>query len=420
MRALVRLKGFQKLTSVDEALQMFFNTLQIKKLKAVVVPLHSALNRVLAEDIIARENLPRFDRSAVDGYAVRAEDTFEASQFKPKTLRITEDDEEIGGKQAKQVWTGNPIPKGANAVVMLENTKPINGEVEVWVSVTPGENVSKKSEDVRKGEVAAKAGTRLKPQHLGLIAALGIAEVKVVERPKIAILATGNELVEIGGKPGEDQIFEVNRLILSALCRELDAEPVDLGIVKDDEDEILGKLKIGFEMADVVMTSGGTSVGVSDLVPEVVNAIGKPGVIVHGVAMRPAMPSALAIVDGKPMIILSGNPVAAMIGFEVFARPLICRMLGLEKEERRLTVKAKITRRVSTVLGRKTFVRVRVLQRFGEFFAEPISARGSGIISTMTKANGYVVVPENREGLEEGEPVLVHLFDNVEVVDGDV
>ena len=399
---------------------MFLNTLRIKKLKAVVVPLHSALNRVLAEDIIARENLPRFDRSAVDGYAVRAEDTFEASQFKPKTLRITEDDEEIGGKQAKQVWTGNPIPKGANAVVMLENTKPINGEVEVWVSVTPGENISKKSEDVRKGEVAAKAGTRLKPQHLGLIAALGIAEVKAVERPKIAILATGNELVEIGGKPEEDQIFEVNRLILSALCRELDAEPVDLGIVKDDEDEILGKLKIGFEMADVVMTSGGTSVGVSDIVPEVVNTIGKPGVIVHGVAMRPAMPSALAIVDGKPMIILSGNPVAAMIGFEVFARPLICRMLGLEKEERRLTVKAKITRRVSTVLGRKTFVRVRVLQRNGEFFAEPISARGSGIISTMTKANGYVVVPENREGLEEGEAVSVYLFDNVEVVDGDV
>ena len=419
MRALVRLKGFQKLTSVDEALQMFLNTLRIKKLKAVVVPLHSALNRVLAEDIIARENLPRFDRSAVDGYAVRAKDTFEASQFKPKTLRITEEDG-VGSKQAKQVWTGNPIPKGANAVVMLENTKPINCEVKVWVSVTPGENISKKSEDVRKREVAAKAGTRLKPQHLGLIAALGIAEVKVVERPKIAILATGNELVEIGGKPGEDQIFEVNRLILSALCRELDAEPVDLGIVKDDEDEILGKLKIGFEMADVVMTSGGTSVGVSDIVPEVVNKIGKPGVIVHGVAMRPAMPSALAIVDGKPMIILSGNPVAAMIGFEVFARPLICRMLGLEKEERRLTVKAKITRRVSTVLGRKTFVRVRVLQRNGEFFAEPISARGSGIISTMTKANGYVVVPENREGLEEGEAVSVYLFDNVEVVDGDV
>jgi molybdopterin molybdotransferase len=137
-------------------------------------------------------------------------------------------------------------------------------------------------------------------------------------------------------------------------------------------------------------------------------------------AMRPAMPTALAVADGKPIIILSGNPVAAMIGFEVFARPLICRMLGLEKEEHRLVVKAKTTKRVSTALGRKTFVRVHVLQRFGEFFAEPISARGSGIISTMTKANGYVVVPENREGLEKGEAVSVYLFDNVEVVDENV
>jgi molybdopterin molybdotransferase len=415
----VRLKGFQKLTTVDEALQTFFDTLQIKKLKAVVIPLHSALNRVLAENIIARENLPRFDRSAVDGYAVRAEDTFEASQFKPKTLQIT-DENEVGEKQAKQVWTGNSISKGANAVVMLENTNRINRKIEIRVSVTPGENVSEKGEDIQKGEVAVKAGTRLKPQHLGLIVALGIAEVKVVERPKIAVLATGNELVEIGEKPREDQIFEVNRIILSALCRELGAEPVDLGIVEDDKDKILGKLETGFEMADVIMTTGGTSVGVSDLVPEVVNKIGKPGVIVHGVAMRPAMPSALGIVDGKPIIILSGNPVAAMIGFEVFARPLICRMLGLEKEERRPTVKAKITKRVSTVLGRKTFVRVHVLQCNGELFAEPIGTRGSGIISTMTKANGYVVAPENREGLEEGEVIPVCLFDNVEVADDDV
>jgi len=415
----VRLRGFQKLTPIENALQLFFDNLRIERLNLVTIPLHEALNRVLAEDIIAEDDIPRFDRSAVDGYAVKANDTFETSQFKPKTLRIIEEDE-VREKQAKQVWTGNPIPKGANAVAMLENTNRINRKIEVWASVTPGENVSIKGEDIQKGDVAVKAGTRLKPQHLGLIAALGIVEVKVVERPKIAILATGNELVEIGGKPEEDQIFEVNRLILSALCRELDAEPVDLGIVKDDEGEILGKLKIGFEMADVVISTGGTSVGVSDLVPEVVNKIGEPGVIVHGVAMRPAMPSALAIVDGKPMIILSGNPVAAMIGFEVFARPLICRMLGLEKEERRLTVKAKITKRVSTVLGRKTFVRVRVLQRFGEFFAEPISARGSGIISTMTKANGYVVVSENREGLEKGEPVLVHLFDNIEVVDENV
>jgi molybdopterin molybdotransferase len=416
---LVRLKGFQKLTPIEKALQLFFDNLRFERLKLVTIPLHEALNRVLAEDIVAKEDLPRFDRSAVDGYAVKAEDTFAASQFKPKTLRITHENE-VTEKQARQVWTGNPIPKGANAVVMLENANRTDSKLEVWTPVTPRENISEKGEDIQKGDVAVKAGTRLKPQHLGLIAALGLVEATVAERPKIAILATGNELVEKGGKRRKDQIFEVNRLILSALCRELDAEPVDLGIAKDNVEQILGKIKNGFDKADTIITTGGTSVGISDLVPEAINKIGRPGVIVHGIAMRPAMPTALAVIDGKPIIILSGNPVAAMIGFEVFARPLICRMLGLEKEERRLVVEAKTTKRVSTVLGRKTFVRVHVFQHHGEFLAEPISARGSGIISTMTKANGYIIIPENREGIEEGEAVSVHLFGNVEVVDGNV
>jgi molybdopterin molybdotransferase len=418
-QVLVRLKGFQKLTAIDEALRRFLAETQIKEPKTAVIPLSSALNRVLAEGIIAEENLPRFDRSAVDGYAVKAEDTFEASQFKPKILQITEEIA-LSNEQAKRVWTGNPIPKGANAVVMLENTKQIGNEVEVWISVAPSENVSKKGEDISKGEIAVKVGTRLKPHHLGLIASLGIAEVKVFEKPKIAILATGDELINLSEKPQENQIFEANRLILSGMCYELGAEPIDLGIAKDDVNEIISKIKTGLEEADAVITTGGTSVGVSDFVPEAVNKIGKPGVIVHGVAMRPAMPTALAIARGKPIIILSGNPVAAIFGFEVFARPLICRMLGLKHEEQRPTIKAKLTRRVNTFLGRKTFVRVRVFQHHGEFFAEPISARGSGIISTMTKANGYVVAPENREGLEEGETVPVCMFDDVEVAEENV
>jgi len=416
---LVRLRGFQKLTTIEEALQSVFNNLKIENPKTVVAPVHEALNRVLAEDVIAKEDLPRFDRSAVDGYAVKAEDTVEASQFKPKILQITAKNE-IENRQARQVWTGTPIPKGANAVVMLENTKRIDEKIEVWTSVTPGENISKKGEDVAKGEVALKAGTRLKPQHLGLLAALGVAEVNVFEKPKIAILATGNELVEVSEEPKEDQIFEVNRLVLSSLCHELGAEPIDLGIAKDDADEIFKRIKTGLKKADAVITTGGTSAGASDLVPETVNRVGKPGVIVHGVAMRPAMPTALAIVNGKPIIILSGNPVAAMIGFEVFIRPLICKMIGLKREEHRPLMKAKMTRRISTSLGRKTFVRVHVFQRNDEFFAEPISAHGSGIISTMTKANGYVIVPENRDGLEKGESVSVHLFDYVDMVDENV
>jgi molybdopterin molybdotransferase len=303
---------------------------------------------------------------------------------------------------------------------MLENVKLVgDSQIEVWTAVTPGENVSRRGEDIAKGEVAVKAGTRLKPHHLALISALGKSEVKVFEKPKVAILATGNELVEVGEKPREDQIYETNRVLLASLCHELGAEPLDLRIAKDDAEEISEKLKHGLEEADAVITTGGTSVGASDLVPTAINKLGEPGVLVHGIAMRPAMPTALAIVNDKPIIVLSGNPVAAFFGFEVFAKPLILKMLGI-KNEPRPVVTARLTRRTSTALGRKTFVRVRVFQQNGEFFAEPISARGSGIISTLTKANGYIVVPENREGLEEGETVQVHLFDSLEVSGGNV
>ncbi|MDH5482796.1 MAG: molybdopterin molybdotransferase MoeA [Candidatus Bathyarchaeota archaeon] len=416
---MVRLKGFQKLTSIEGALHLFFDKLDVEQTRVVTVSLHEALNRILAEDMIAEEDLPRFDRSAVDGYAVKAENTSGASQFRQKTLQIT-DKRIVNDNQAKQVWTGNCIPGGADAVVMLENIKRIGSKIEVWATLTPGENISKKGEDIQKGKVAVKAKTHLKPHHLGLIAALGIDKVRVFEKPKIAILATGNELVELGIKPLKNQIFEVNRLVLSTLCDELGVESLDLGIAKDDVNDIAGKIKFGLEKADAIITTGGTSVGAADLVPEAVNKIGKPGVIVHGIAMRPAMPTALAVVEGKPIIILSGNPVSAMIGFEVFARPLLQRMLGSKQKKLRSAVKAKITRRVTTALGRKTFVRFHVHQHNGEFIAEPISARGSSVISSMTKANGYAVVPENREGLEEGECVSVFLFDDLEVTDEDV
>jgi molybdopterin molybdotransferase len=410
---LARLKGFQRLVTVDDALEKFLSAFQSRP-KRILVPINSALNRVLAEDIIANTDLPRTDRSAVDGYAVNADDSVGATQSKPRTFRLVDADV-LTEKQAKQVWTGNSIPQHANAVVMLENTRQVGKEIEVWTEVTPWENVSRKGEDTRKGEIAVKAGTRLKPQHLGLAAALGFANVRVFEKPRIAILATGDELAELGGPLLQDQIFDTNRLVLSALCTELGAETLDLGIARDNVEEISEKLISGLKKSNAVITSGGTSVGGLDLVPECVNRIGKPGVIVHGVAMRPGMPTALAVVKKKPIIILPGNPAAAMLGFEVFGRPLLSKMLGMKKDDSRPLLKARIARRITTTLGRKNLVRVRVFQKNGEFIAEPISARGSGLISTMTKANGYAIVPENLEGLEEGDIVLVRIFDNLEV-----
>jgi molybdopterin molybdotransferase len=300
---------------------------------------------------------------------------------------------------------------------MLEDTKQVKNEIEVWSTATPSVNVSKTGEDVRKGETAVAAGTRLKAQHLGLLAALGTSAVNVFKKPKIAVLATGNELAEVGNELKSSQVFDVNRLVLSSLCIELGAETLDLGIARDDVDVILTKLKVGLDNADAVITSGGTSVGGSDVVPDAVNKIGKPGVVVHGVAMRPAMPTALGIVNGKAILVLPGNPVAAMVGFEVFARPLIFRMLGMKQAETRFNLQAKIKRRIAVALGRKNYVRVRVFEKNHELLAEPISARGSSMISTMTRANGYVVVPENREGLEKGEMVSVQMFDTIELVD---
>ena len=412
----MKLKGFQKLTLTDQALQLWFSALQIGRPKMTKISLQVALGRVLAEDIVAHEDLPRFDKSAMDGYALKSADTVSASQSKPAIFQLTEN-QEIEGKQAKQIWTGNPIPKGADAVVMLENTRKDEGKLEVWSQLALNANVSKTGEDINKGNVVAKAGARLNPYHIGLAAALGYSQLKVAQKPKIGILATGNELAEVGTKLSGNLIYDSNKIMIANVCKELGAETTDYGIAKDNVDEIADKIKEALKTQDAVITTGGTSVGGLDLVPDAINKLGKPGVIVHGVALRPAMPTSVGMLEGKPVLILSGNPVASIIGFEVFGRPMVCTLLGMSKTEPRPMLKASLSRNVASVLGRKTYVRVKVSLRGGEFIAEPVSAKGSGLISTMTQSNGFVAVPENREGISEGETVIVHMFGSLEDVD---
>lgn len=418
VHVLARLKGFQELVRVEDALEKWLAAIEFHP-NSTSVSLLTAQNRVLSSHIIANTDLPRTDRSAVDGYAVKATETIGASQSKPKIFKLDERDA-IGQNQAKQIWTGNTIPENADAVVMLENTKTVGKILEVWSPTTRWENVSRKGEDIKKGEIAVKTGTRLKPHHLGIIAAFGMSEVEVFQKPKVAVLATGNELVRVGDKIRENKVFDSNRVVLTALCNELGAEVIDLGIARDDMEEISQKLNNGLRRADAVMTSGGTSVGGPDLVPEVAARIGKPGILVHGVAMRPGMPTGLAVVGKKPIILLPGNPVAVMLSFEVFGRPLISRMLGLQATESRPVLMARTKRKISTTLGRKNLVRVHVSREKGEFIADPISARGSSLFSTMTRSNGYVIVPENQEGLAEGAMVAVNMFEDLKVGEDDV
>jgi molybdopterin molybdotransferase len=418
VHVLARLKGFQELVRVEDALEKWLAAIEFHP-NSTSVPLLTAQNRVLSSHIIANTDLPRTDRSAVDGYAVKATETIGASQSKPKIFKLNERDA-IGPNQAKQIWTGNTIPENADAVVMLENTKTVGKILEVWSPTTRWENVSRKGEDIKKGEIAVKTGTRLKPHHLGIIAAFGMSEVEVFQKPKVAVLATGNEIVRVGDKIRENKVFDSNRVVLTALCNELGAEVIDLGIARDDMEEISQKLNNGLRRADAVMTSGGTSVGGPDLVPEVAARIGKPGILVHGVAMRPGMPTGLAVVGKKPIILLPGNPVAVMLSFEVFGRPLISRMLGLQATESRPVLMARTKRKISTTLGRKNLVRVHVSREKGEFIADPISARGSSLFSTMTRSNGYVIVPENQEGLAEGAMVTVNMFEDLKVGEDNV
>ena len=410
----MKLKGFQKLTLTDQALKTWLKAWQTGKQKVAMVPLQDAVGRILAEDLVAKGSLPRFDRSAMDGYAVKAADTAGASQNKPAIFEITEK-QEIGAGQARQIWTGNFIPEGADAVVMVEETNRKNGKLEVWCQVTPFLNVAKIGEDIKAGALIAKAGTRLNPYHIGLAAAQGNSQLKVAEKPKIAILATGNELAEVGTPLTGNLIYDSNKIMIASECKQLGAETIDFGLVQDNFDEIAAKIRDALKGNDAVITTGGTSVGGLDLVPDAVNKLGKPGVVVHGVALRPAMPTAVAVLEGKPVLILSGNPVASVIGFEVFGRVMVCRLLGMDKTENRPMMRAVLSRRVTSALGRKTYVRVHVALRGDEFVAEPISAKGSGAISTMTQSNGFLVIDEDREGVNEGETVLIHMFGSVEV-----
>jgi molybdopterin molybdotransferase len=409
---------FKRLKGADEALGEFLSRVRIEPLDAEAIPLEHCLNRVLAKDIVAPRDVPDFDRAAMDGYAVISADVLGASQTNPAILRVVgragvgspPGSLRISEGEAVAVATGSPLPEGADAVVMVEHTRAISdSEIEVYSPVTPGENVQAAGEDVRAGEVILARGTKLRPWDLGMLAALGIASVEVVRRPRVAIISTGDELSEPGepGRPGA--ILNSSRFILSAMVEELGGVPVYLGIARDSLDDIRSRISEGLRACDAVLITGGTSVGEGDLVPDAINSLGEPGMIAHGISIRPGMPTGLAAIGGKPIISLSGYPVAAMIGFMALARPLILALLG-SKGDPIPRIRARMARRVASS-GARTFVRVRVKRSAGgDYWAEPLRSSGSGVISSVVKADGLVVIPERREGIEEGEEVEVELL----------
>ncbi len=412
--------GFKHLTPVSDALGIAMSNLRWKCPEVETVAVSMALGQVLAADVISPVDIPPFDRAAMDGFAVIAEDTYGSTATAPVFLKVVgnvrlgEDvNIRLSKGEATSIVTGGQMPQGANAVVMVEYSKlREDGTVELSDEVHPAENVARVGEDVRKGTLVLKKGTRILPQDLGMLTYLGMTEVIVARKLRVAVLSTGSELQEVSAfKQGK--IPDVNRPALIAAIRELDCEPVDLGVAADEFSQIRSKLQEGVKTADIVLVTAGTSVGPGDIVPKVVDSLGKPGMVVHGVAMRPSMPTGLAVVDGKPVVSLPGYPVSAYIAFLEFVPPLVAYMLGSDFLPRPL-VKARLTRRITGILGSRTYVRVLVTAGRGGLAVNPVRTSGAGILSSLVQANGFIIVPEHVEGFEEGQVVDVELFRPVE------
>ena len=314
------MKKFLKYTPIKEALATFLAATTIHT-GMESIPTVEGLHRILARDVVSSIDLPSENMSTRDGYAVRSEDV-DASLKNPFAFKLLGEVKigtppmlRVGRRECAFVSTGSIIPDGADAVIMIEYSKRTGNKVELIKSVEKGENVTYRGSDIKRDEIVLQAGTFLYPQDLGILSALGIDSIKVTKKPRVSILSTGDELLDPGEKMEGGKVYDTNRVILSALVKEEGGIPIDLGIVSDDEDEIRRKLEEGLRKSDAVIASGGTSVGEKDLLPTVVGILGKPGLLVHGIAMRPGSPIALASIEGKPILLTPGFSVSCIFGF---------------------------------------------------------------------------------------------------------
>jgi molybdopterin molybdotransferase len=376
-----------------------------------------ALGRVLAEDTRAPADLPHFARSSMDGYAVRAEDTHGATEGLPAYLKVV--GEVLMGKpasvklshgEAALIHTGGMLAVGADAVVMVENTRSVDASmIEVVRPVAKGENVIQIGEDMAKGDALLPRGSLLRPQDIGSLLSLGITRVSVFQKVKVALIPTGDELVPPETEPGPGQIRNTNAFALAALAAKAGAMPIVLDIVRDNYESLKATAQKALELADIVVVSAGSSVSTRDMTSRVVDSLGKPGVLVHGVSLRPGKPTILAAVGRKPVFGLPGNPASAMITFGIFVTPAIQRLSGYSQPPQRFAVKAKLTRNIPSSTGREDYVPVRVEEKDGELYADPVFGK-SNLLFAMIRADGLGKVPLDKAGMTAGESIEITLF----------
>jgi molybdopterin molybdotransferase len=398
--------------SVEEAIKVILKS--VSSLGSEVVGITESLGRVLAEDVHSQCNIPAFDYSAMDGYAVRASDTKNASPESPRKLKVIEElkagylpSVRIKNEEAIKIMTGAPIPEGADAVIMVEDTRAEGDMVTILKEVEEGENIRRVGEDVKKDEVVIQKGTLLKEAHVGMLAALGISKIKVTKKPKIAILATGDEVIDIKEELKPGKVRNVNAYSLSSQVIRWGGVPIDMGIVKDDVRQLREKLEASLKH-DLVLTSGGVSVGEYDLVKDVLIEMGMD-VKFWKVAVRPGKPVLFGVLKGKPVFGLPGNPVSSMVSFEVFVRPAILKMLNQKDDDRR-EVEAILEEDIKKKEGLRFFLRAKTRWENGAYYTKTTGPQGSGILSSMVLANSLIILPEDKVIVRKGEKVCVRFL----------
>ncbi len=406
------MKEFFKVTELDQVLSYvdLFHCVGVEKVSIFDTP-----GRILAENVMARENIPNFTRSTMDGFAIKASSSFGASEANPAYLLIKGKigmgempDFSIGHGEAAQIATGGMLPTGADAVVMVEHADFLDDlTIEVYKSVAPGQHVIMEGEDIQESQEILFSGQKIRPQETGLLAAVGHQSVKVFKKPLVAIISTGDEVVAIHESPGLGQIRDINTYTLYGQVIQAGGIPKPYGIVRDNYRSLYNICKKALDETDMVLISGGSSVGSRDYTIEVLSNLPDSEILVHGITISPGKPTILAKSAGKPFWGLPGHVVSAMVVFESVTRLFLEKIAGFSpKYHQRFYYKARMTRNIGSAQGRVEYIRVRIKQEDGILWAEPILGK-SGLIRTMIEADGLVAVDMNTEGLEKGEEVTV-------------
>jgi putative molybdopterin biosynthesis protein len=416
VRSAARQEQFLEVVTRDEAAARFQRYIKLEPLGVQSVSLGEALGRVLARTVVSDVDVPGFDRSNVDGFAVVAADTYGAMEENTRDAALNDEVLEPGKAPAETVSpgratiiaTGGMLPRGADAVIMVEQTEATDDDrVEFRNSVAAGQNVTFAGTDIARGETVLRQGQTLTSREIGVLAAIGIARVDVYARPRVAVISTGNEIVAPGSEMRPGAVFDSNAAIIGAAVQELGGEPVQLGIVADDDRQLEAILERSMS-CDMVILSGGTSKGAGDLSYRVVSRLGNPGIVAHGVALKPGKPICLAVTNGKPVVILPGFPTSAIFTFHEFVAPVLRAFAGLPQEERR-TVEATLPMRVNSERGRTEYLLVSLIDTDRGLSAYPMG-KGSGSVTAFSYADGFVTIGQHEEIVDAGSRVSVQLL----------